>query len=407
LFSQNPYKAVRLTEHTYWVGAIDWKIRDFHGYSTNRGSTYNAYLILKEEPVLIDTVKAPFLPELLSRVSSVVEPEKIRYIISNHSEMDHSGCLPQVAKITKAEKIFASKNGVAALNSHFDLECDLKAVNDGEKLQLGGADLSFFETKMLHWPDSTITYFPEDKVLFSQDGFGMHFASGKLYADEIPRSMLEEEASRYYANILMPMSGLIRKLIDRLGELNLDISLLAPDHGPLYRRAEDIQWIIGKYLEWSKQLPNPKAVIVYDTMWGSTEIMARAIAEGVGETGIEYKVLPISGNHRSDVATEVLTSGALVVGSPTLNNGVFPSVSDVLTYLKGLKPKNLIGAAFGSYGWSGEASKRIAENLKDMGVELVAEPLMVRYVPKSEDLLKCRNLGAALGERLKELARNE
>lgn len=406
LISHKPYRAIKLTENTYWVGAVDWKIRDFHGYSTNRGSTYNAYLIMKDEPVLIDTVKAPFLRELLSRVESVIEPEKIRYIVSNHSEMDHSGSLPDIAKIIRPDKVFASRNGVAALNDHFDLDCEVEAVSDGETVQLGGASLTFLETKMLHWPDSMITYFPEERILFSQDGFGMHLAGEKLFADEVPRSVLEEEAARYYANILLPFSSLIKKLIDRLGELNLDISLLAPDHGPLYRRPEDIQWIIGKYLEWSEQRPSARATILFDTMWGSTEMMARMIGEGLSESGIPFKLFPLSANHRSDVAADVLKSGALVVGSPTLNNGIFPSVSDVLTYLKGLKPRNLIGAAFGSYGWSGEAPKQIADILEKMGVELIAEPFKVRYVPKEEDLIKCRELGMRLGSRIKEVAEN-
>ncbi len=406
MLSDRLYKAIRLTENTYWVGAVDWKIRDFHGYSTNRGSTYNAYLIMQDEPILIDTVKAPFLRELLSRVKSVIEPEKIRYVVSNHSEMDHSGSLPEVVKIIRPDKVLASKNGVAALNKHFDIECEVETVTDGETVKLGDTSLTFFETKMLHWPDSMITYFPEEKILFSQDGFGMHLASDKLFADELPRSLLEEEAGRYYANILLPFSSLIKKLVNKLGELSLEINLLAPDHGPLYRRTEDIQWIIGKYLEWAEQRPSIRAVIVFDTMWGSTDMMARMIGEGLTESGVAYRLFPLSASHRSDVASEVLRSGALIVGSPTLNNGIFPSVSDVLTYLKGLKPKNLIGATFGSYGWSGEAPDQIADILEKMGVELVAEPLKVRYVPKGDDLMNCRELGIKLGSRIKEVAKN-
>ncbi|MHC4200556.1 MAG: flavodoxin domain-containing protein, partial [Planctomycetota bacterium] len=164
--------------------------------------------------------------------------------------------------------------------------------------------------------------------------------------------MLRQEAAKYYANILLPFSTLVTKLLARVTELGLDIALIAPDHGPVWRK--DVAGIVERWGRWAEAAPTMKAAVVYDTMWQSTALMARAIADGLAAGGASAKLLPLSSSHRSDVATDVLDAGALLVGSPTMNNQMFPTVADCLTYLKGLKPKHLVGAAFGSYGWSGE-----------------------------------------------------
>jgi len=397
------FEAVKISDHVYWVGAIDWGIRDFHGYSTFRGSTYNAYLIVADDVILIDTVKAPFKDELLSRVASVTDPENIRYIISNHSEMDHSGCLPQVITDVRPDKVFASPNGVKALAAHFHMEREITAVKDGESLALGGVNLSFLETRMLHWPDSMVTYVVEDKLLFSQDGFGMHLATGERFADEIDECFIIEEGSKYFANILTPYSTLVTRLIERVGGLGIRIDTLCPDHGPIWRK--DPGKIIGLWSKWAEQAPTEKALVVYDTMWGSTEKMARAISEGFIDGGATAVVMPLKSCDRSDVATELLDAGALLVGTPTINNGIFPTVADVLTYLKGLKFKNLIGAAFGSYGWSGEGYKLIDDELASMKVDIVADPLGFNYVPDDEALARCRELGLTVAKKLKEVVK--
>ncbi len=397
---EKPFQAVKLTDRVYWVGAVDWAIRNFHGYATTRGTTYNAYLILADNTILIDTVKAPFRGELLSRIASVIEPEKIDYIVSNHSEMDHSGCLPEVIEAVKPEKVFASANGVKALSAHFHGEQDVVAVQDGESLSLGNVNLTFMETRMLHWPDSMFTYLAEEEILFSQDAFGMHLASTERFDDEIDNDVLEYEAAKYYANILLPLSSFVSKLLDRVGELGLNFKMVLPDHGPIWRTK--IGRIVELYDKWAAQQRACKAVIVYETMWQSTAKMARAICDGLMSAGVSAKVMPLGSCHRSDVATEILDAGALVVGSPTLNNNMFPTVSDVLTYLKGLKPENLIGAAFGSYGWSGEAVKHIQNVFAEMNVELVGEGLKIRYVPDDAALEGCVFLGKEIASKLKE-----
>ncbi len=392
------YRAVKVSDHVYWVGAIDWGIRDFHGYATHRGSTYNAYLVMGDKVALIDAVKAPFVEELLARVRSVIAPERIDYVVSNHAEMDHSGGLPAVLEAVKPEKVFASTMGVKALGEHFRLGREVTAVKEGESVSLGNLTLSFVEARMLHWPDSMASYLAEEQVLFSNDAFGMHLASSERFEDEIEEAILAEEAAKYYANILLPLSGLVAKQLDKVGKLGIAIKTIAPSHGPIWR--SDPSKVVGWYAKWASGEAGNKAVVVYDTMWQSTAMMGKAIAEGIADGGAAAKVMPLRAAHRSDVATELLGAGALVVGSPTLNNGLFPTVADMLSYVRGLKPRNLIGAAFGSYGWSGEAVGEIAEALREMKVEVVGEGIKVTYVPDAEDLSRCFALGREIAGRL-------
>ncbi len=396
---KSPFKAVKMTDDIWWVGAIDWNIRDFHGYVTKRGSTYNAYLIMADKPTLIDTVKAPFREEMMARIASVVDPGKIAYIVSNHSEMDHSGCLAEVIKAVNPEKIFASVVGAKSLKEILAIDREITAVRDGETLSLGNRTLTFMETRMLHWPDSMFTYLNDEQILFSQDAFGMHYASLERFDDEVDPAILAYEAATYYANILLPYSPLVLKLLEKVSASGLAFRLIAPDHGPIWR--EDIGGIIERYGKWAAQKPSEKAVVVYGTMWHSTEKMARAISEGLSKGGLNVKLMSMSEVHRSDVMYEILDAGALVVGSSTLNNNLLPMIADVMTYMKGLKPKNLIGAAFGSFGWSGEAVKQIEEILAEMKVESAGEGIRVKNVPDGETLARCYDLGITMAEKVK------
>ena len=394
------FKARPVTDNVWWVGAIDWAVRDFHGYLTSRGSTYNAYLVMAEKVTLVDTVKAPFKDELLARVASVIDPKKIDYIVSNHAEPDHSGCLAAVMDVIQPQKVFASAQGVKALQEHFGIGSRLTAVAEGETLDLGGRSLVFAETRMCHWPDSMVSYLPEDRLLFSQDAFGMHLASYERFADELPAWLLDEEAAKYYANILLPLSNFVEKSVEKLGALNLDIDIIAPDHGPIWRQKPHA--IVGQYAAWAAQKRANKAVVLYDTMWNSTELMARSIGEGLAAGGTHAKLMSLHGSHRSDVATQILDAGALVVGAPTINKEMFPTLADCMTYLKGLRPKNLIGAAFGSYGWGGEAGKQLNALLGEMGVDVVADPVRSTYVPDADCLAACYSLGQTVAAELKK-----
>ena len=392
------YSAIKVSENVYWVGAIDWTIRDFHGYTTPHGSTYNAYLVMADHITLIDTVKKPFMAEMMSRIRSVVDPSKIKYIVSNHSEMDHSGCLPETIDAIKPEKVFASAVGVKTLQELLHHRHEIIPVKDGEVLSLGNMDLTFMETRMIHWPDSMFSYLAKDELLFSQDAFGMHLATQERFADEIPAATLEYEGATYYANIVLPYSPIVLKALEKVVASGLKIKILAPDHGPVWRK--DIGWIIDLYKKWATQKPTAKAVVVYATMWHSTEQMARAICEALSQAGIKVKLLSMNETHRSEVVYEVLDAGALIVGSPTLNNNILPQMADVMTYLKGLKPVNKIGAAFGSFGWSGESVKHLEAMLKEMKVELVAESVAVKNAPGQDVLKKCHDLGKKIAEEL-------
>ena len=387
----NTFKAVQVTEDVWWVGAIDWNIRDFHGYRTGRGSTYNAYLVLADKITLIDTVKAPFREEMMERIASVVDPGKIEYIVSNHSEMDHSGSLPQVIAAVNPKKVFASVVGAKTLAELFPNPGEITPVKDGETFSLGNRTLTFLETRMLHWPDSMFTYLNEEQLLFSQDAFGMHYASLERFADGCDPAALAYEAATYYANILLPYSPQVLKLIEKVKSAKLSFKIIAPDHGPIWRKETDA--IIGRYAEWAAQKPEGRAVVVYATMWHSTERMARAISEGLAAGGLRVKVMSMDEVHRSDVMYELLCAGAVAVGSPTLNNHMLPNMADILTYMRGLKPRNMIAAAFGSYGWSGEAVREIEEVLTEMKLEKTGEGIRVKNVPDAEALSRCYDLG--------------
>ncbi len=256
------------------------------------------------------------------------------------------------------------------------------------------------ETRMLHWPDSMFSYMMPDKLLFSQDGFGMHLASSDRFADELDEAVMDQEASKYYANILMPYSPLVLKLLDKVKASGLEIDIIAPDHGPVWRK--NLGWIIERYAKWARQEPTMKAVVVFDTMWQSTELLARAIVDGLSAGGASVSLVSLEARERSDAVTELLDAGALIVGTPTMNNQMLPRVADFLTYVKGLKPKNLVGATFGSYGWSGEGSKLVREQMEGMKVELVGENLVCNYVPGDDDLAAAQELGRCVAGRLKE-----
>lgn len=389
-------EVVEIAKNIYNVGVNDWNIRDFHGYSTNKGTSYNAFLIVDDKIALIDTVKKEFSDQLIDNISRIVDPKKIDYVISNHTEMDHSGGLARVMhKVGEDKPLYCSKMGVKNLTRHFPQKWNYHAVKTGEELSLGNRTLTFLETRMLHWPDSMFTYLKEDKILFSSDAFGQHYAGFEKFDDQIGEEIMPY-AKKYFANILLLYSPLILKLIDTVTELGLEIDMICPDHGIIWR--SDPGKIIGAYAKWSKQEPEKKALVVYDTMWHSTETMADTIAAGIAAEGVAVRPINIRSTHRSEIMTEVLDARAVIVGSCTMNNQMFPTVSDFLTYMKGLKPQNKIGAAFGSYGWSGEAVKLINQELEAMNFDVIDPGVRVQYVPDQDGKDACFELGRKIGK---------
>ena len=392
---------IELAKNVHWVGAVDWLIRDFHGYSTYRGTTYNAYLIMDEKITLIDTVRKSCKSDLLHRIRNIVDLEKIDYLVVNHVEMDHSGSLPEVIDLIKPEKVICSKMGHKALLKHFHQEdWPYHIVSPGEELSLGEKTLSFMETRMLHWPDSMFTYIKENQILFSSDAFGQHLATSERFDDEVNQDVLMHECAKYYANILTLYSPLVKKLIAKVQEMNLPITTIAPDHGVIWR--SNPGKILDAYSRWCVHEGRGNALIIYDTMWHSTEMMAKAVADGLQDEGISYKLLNLRVSHRSDVMTDVLQASAVVLGCPTLNNGLLPRMAGFLMYMRGLKPTNKIGAAFGSYGWSGEAVKLMNQAMSEMKFIICHEGLRVQYVPEHDQLSECVELGRTVGRNLKE-----
>lgn len=392
-------KAQEIKKDFYWVGAIDWNLRDFHGYSTEKGSTYNSFLLMDEKVTLFDTVKAPFSNELLERISDIVDPSKIDYIVINHVEMDHSGSLPLVIDKIKPEKIFCSAKGKKAIENHFDLKnLPIHVVKSGDTINVGKKNIEFLETPMLHWPDSMFTYIKEDKILISSDAFGQHFATSKRFDDEVDLTELTFQAAKYYANILLPYSPLIVKLLKAVTDMGLEIDMIAPDHGLIWRK--NISKIIDLYSKWgSGSNIKKKAVLFYDTMWNSTQMLMREVSEGLISKGIETIFMKLGDTDRSDVMTEILDAKAIVVGSATLNNEMLPRVADMLTYMKGLKTSGRIGFAVNSYGWNKKVLEKLNEEMKASKVDLISEGISVNYRPTKEDL----NLAFKMGQ---DLAKN-
>jgi flavorubredoxin len=391
-------KPLEVAKGIYWVGAIDWNIRDFHGYSTKQGTTYNAFLIIDDKITLVDTVKKEFADELIGRISQITDPKKIDFVISNHTEMDHSGGLARIMhRIGEDKPVYCSKTGYKNLSKHFSQKWNYKPVEDGGELNLGKKTLVFMETRMVHWPDSMFTYAKEDKILFSSDGFGQHYAGLERFDDEIGDAIMPH-AKKYFANILLLYAPLILKLVQKVQSMGLPIDKILPDHGVMWRK--DPMKIVKAYVEWSEQKPKRKALVLYDTMWHSTQSMAEAIVEELGQQGVDAKPMHLRTWHRSDIMTEVLDAGAILIGSPTLNNNLFPTVSDLLTYLKGLKPQNKVAAAFGSYGWSGEAAKMITKELEEMKFKVVDPGVRVQFVPDKEGLEACRELARKVAKEL-------
>ena len=296
---------VVLKEGVNWVGVVDWNIRDFHGYVTSRGSSYNAYLIRDEKIALVDTVKHAFSNELIENISELTSLEKIEYIIVNHVEMDHSSSLPVIAKLAKNAKIIASQRGKDALIEHYGADFNMvETVKTGDELKLGKRTLRFIEAPMLHWPDSMFTYLVEDKILMPNDAFGQHFAGSGRFDDEVDECALMEEAKTYYANILMPFAPLIIRKIQEVVKMGIPIEMIAPSHGIIWRK--DPSKIINAYLDWSSMVAKQKAVVVFDTMWGSTDKMARAIADGISSGGVEVELFKLRATDNTDVVTEIL-----------------------------------------------------------------------------------------------------
>lgn len=400
-------KAVELKSNSniFWVGAIDWAIRDFHGYIVPRGTTYNNYLILDDEITLLDTVKYDFADITIKNIKSIVDPSKIKHVVINHIENDHVTSIDRIMELTPKATIYITDKGRKGLERFFDLsKWTIKVVKTGDTLKIGKRTLLFLETPMLHWPDSMMTYIKEDKILISQDAFGQHIASSVRFDDEFvdceSMSELEDAVVDYYANILMPFGQLIKTKIGEVQKLGLDIDMIAPDHGIIWRKNPNK--VVQMYLDMASGKADLKIAVIYDTMWHSTEQMTTPIMQGIKDEGVGCKVIKLRATPVSVAIKEFWRSRGCLIGTPTLNNIMYPTISEFLTYLRGLRPKNRIMGAFGSYGWGGGAVKEAYEAFKKIGLESVEPGLQVLYKPSVQDEDACYNFGREFAKKVKE-----
>ena len=394
----------RVTDKVTWVGKIDWELKKFHGdeLSTMEGSSYNSYLISDKKTVLIDTVWGPYDTEFVNRLKEEIDLKEIDYIVMNHNESDHSGTLPALMREIPDTPIYCTKKGESILRGLYHQDWNYVNVKTGDELEIGDSKLVFVEASMLHWPDTMMTYMTGDNILFSNDVFGQHYASEMLYDDMDDISKLLHEAEKYYTNIITPFSTFVTKKLAEVQGMNLKIDLVAPSHGIIWR--ENIGLIMDLYAKWANNYQEDQITLIYDTMWQSTRKMAEAIAEGIQQASpnTTIKILNAVKNDKNDILVEVFKSKAILVGSPTINNGFSYAIAGILEMIKGLKFKNKKAASFGSYGWSGEAAKLIKEFLEESKFAIVNDGIRVNWAPDQETIEQLREYGRKFVEEIAE-----
>lgn len=390
--------AFKVKGNVRWVGKIDWELRRFHGdeYSTHRGSTYNSYLVEEEKTALIDTVWGPFAGEYVSALESVVELDKIDYVIANHGESDHSGALPELMRRIPDRPIYCTANGIKSLKGLYHQNWNFQAVKTGDRLSLGSKELVFLEAPMLHWPDTMFCYLTGENILFSNDAFGQHYASEYMFNDLVDQNELMMECIKYYANILTPFSVMVARKIKEVLALGLPVDIICTSHGVIWRR--EPTRIVEQYLKWADDYQENQISILYDTMWNGTRIMAEHIARGIRQvdTDVNVKLFNVAHSDKNDVITEVFKSKGILVGSPTINRGILTAVAGILEEISGLKFKGKKAAAFGCYGWSGESVKILNRRLEEAGFQVVDDGLRAQWNPDGEAVKACEDFGGKM-----------
>ena len=401
-YTKTHFMSKKITDKVLWVGKTDWELKSFHGdeLSTRRGSSYNAYLVRDTKTALIDTVWHPYDREFVSRLKETIDLTEIDYIVMQHNEVDHSGALRELLREIPGTPIYCTKKGEAILRGHYHEDWNFVNVKTGDKLSLGETELTFIEAPMLHWPDTMFSYLSGEEILFSNDGFGQHFASESLFDEDVAdaEAMLYE-AEKYYTNILCPFSAMVAKKVQQILDMKLPLKMICPSHGVIWKQRPEL--ILQKYQQWSAAYQENQATIAYDTMWQSTRLMAEAIAEGLRDElpTLNVKLMNAARDDKNDILTEMFRSKLILVGSPTINNGISYAISGLLEMIHGLKFKGKKAAAFGSYGWSGEGVKLITDHLQASGLEIVVpEGHRTLWVPDAEALETCRKYGREIAK---------
>jgi len=379
-------KTRKLKANIYWVGAVDWDRRLFDELiPLPDGTSYNAYLIKGgEKTALIDTVDPTMANELINNLSQL-DIQNIDYVVANHAEQDHSGTLPQILKLYPNAKVVATPKCKSLLmNLLLIPESKIMTVEDRETLSLGDKTLEFIHAPWVHWPETMFTYLREDKMLFTCDLFGSHFAASNLYV--IDEATVYEAAKRYYAEIMMPFRTVIQKNLEKTKDLQID--MIAPSHGPVYDKPE---LILEAYRDWVYSPPKNIVVLPYISMHGSTKKMVEYFVGALVERGITVKQFNLAKTDIGKLAMALVDAATIVIGSPTVLVGPHPNVVYAVYLANALRPKLKFASIIGSYGWGGRMVERITEMLSNLKVELL-NPVVAKGFPKGEDFRKLDGL---------------
>jgi len=384
--------AVPIGDGVYWVGALNPELRVFDiVMETKYGTTYNAYLVKGEKIALVETVKAGFDDQLLERLAGVVNPEDVDYIVLNHTEPDHSGALGELLKRMPRAQVVGSRAAIMFLSQMLNAEFNNKVVNHGDEIDLGGKTLRFISAPFLHWPDSMFTYLPEDKILFTCDAFGCHYSSEKVFNDLV--GDVKDAYKYYYDVIVAPFSKYVLEAAEKIK--GLEVEVIAPSHGPVLR--QDPWSYVELYGKWAtKEKPmyrQKKVPVIYTSAYGYTGILAGEIAAGLAEGGVEAELLNMCDYSTADLIEKIDESAGFLIGSPTINRDAVPPVWELLAHVSAIVNKDKPVAAFGSYGWSGEAVKLIEQRLQGLQCKVVQPGLRVNFVPSQKSQEEARDFG--------------
>ncbi len=393
-----------LSSDISWVGVNDTETLFFEGlWRIPEGVSYNSYLIVgSEKTALIDSVHAKNAPEHFDKISKLTDLSKLDYLVINHMEPDHTGAVPELLKKSPNAKVVFTQIAQTIFRKFYGFDPPaIIAKDDNLEIPLGAKTLRFIQTPWLHWPETMSTYLIEDRILFSCDAFGS-------FKKLPPGAILESDfdtvkenicgcMQKYFASVFNGQREWILKAVEKLEKMNLEIRVLAPSHGPVY--TNNAKQTISKWAAWSKESYSKMVVVPYGTMYGMTAKCLNAIAEGIAQAGGVAVTFNLSQDKAVDALTALVEAPALIIGSPTYTHEIFPKVADFLNLLKTKKFSNRCSGVFGSFGWSGEASRKISDDLTALGFELVEKPLSVFGSPTEEDLEKAKQLGKAVAER--------
>ncbi|TET48552.1 MAG: FprA family A-type flavoprotein [Actinomycetota bacterium] len=391
--------AREIKKNVFSVGAIDYKRRMFDELiPLPDGTSYNSYLIRgSDRTALIDSVDPPMKDVLLENLSGL-GIKKIDYIIPQHGEQDHSGAIAELTNRFPEAKVVTNNK---CMNILIDLlrlpEEKFIVVEDGEDLSLGDKTLKFILTPWVHWPETMSTYLIEDKILFSCDFFGSHYATDKLMLSETGWKKIEPAAKRYYGEIMLPFAATIRKNIEKLK--NYDIKLIAPSHGPVH---DDISFIMDSYREWSSDKLSNKVIIPYVSMHGSTKKMAVYLKSALEKKGVEVLLFHLTEDDLGDLAAALIDAATIVVATPTVLTGPHPLAVYAAYLVKALRPKVRFISIIGSYGWGGKTVEVLAGIVSTLKAEIL-DPVVIKGYPTDEDLKALEDLADVIAAKHSEV----